>query len=58
LENGLITLAPGMHLSDKGKKDSNSIAQSVAGICRDLKFDARAISACRAPEDPAGEVKP
>jgi hypothetical protein len=47
-----------MHLSDKGKKDSNSSAQSVAGICRDLKFDARAISACRAPEDPAGEVKP
>jgi hypothetical protein len=57
LENGLITLALDMHLTDKGKKDSEPGARFVFSICS-LQSDAQAIAGCRAPEDPAGEVKP
>jgi hypothetical protein len=55
LENGLITLALGMHLSNKGKNDLGKRARENVRGCR---FDTRAIAGYRAPEDPAGEVKP
>jgi len=49
-----ITLALGMHLSDKGYWHSGK----MPGEMDSFVFDAWLIAGCRAPEDPAGEVKP
>jgi hypothetical protein len=55
LENGLITLALGMHLINEGEND---LAERARENVRGCRFDAQAIAGYRAPEDPAGEVKP
>jgi hypothetical protein len=55
LENGRITLALGMHLMGKGETDCEKRARRSAS---NRNFDAQASPGCRAPEDPAGEVKP
>jgi len=41
-----------------GEWDSEERARRNASRCAADVFDAQAIPGCRAPEDPAGEVKP
>jgi hypothetical protein len=54
-----------MHLSCKGKRDAENRPVKATGLVfgqlfmfLDAFLDAQAIAACRAPENPAGEVEP
>jgi hypothetical protein len=55
-----------LHLTCKGKRDAENQPVKATGFVLGqlvlfqlfLFLDAQAIAACRAPENPAGEVKP